>query len=84
MLPTCRVVVARVATPCAFSVPVPSEVIPLKKVTRPLPNGVEPASTVAVRVKLCPGVVELAEAVSAVVVGRGVTVKVKSCEGELS
>ena len=80
MLPTCRDVIARVAPPCAFSALVPIEVAPLEKFTSPLPTGVVPANTVAVRVTLCPTVMELAETVSVVIVGAAATVTVTAEE----
>ena len=67
-MPTAGVNVS-VATPLAFSVPVPSEVVPFKNVT--VPVGVAPlvAVTVAVSVSDWPTVSEVAEAVRVVVVG---------------
>jgi hypothetical protein len=52
--PTGNVVKLNVATPEAFTVPVPIEALPLKKVTVPVVTGVVPASTVAVKVTLVP------------------------------
>ena len=61
--PTASVVVAKVATPLPFSVPVPSFVVPSRKVT--VPVGLTPLPVnVAVKVTDVPEVTELAEDVS--------------------
>ena len=52
-MPTVSVDVVKVAAPCVFKVPVPSCVVPSKKVA--VPPGVPPAEvTVAVNVADCP------------------------------
>lgn len=69
------------ATPDAFSVPVPREFAPSLKVTVPVGVGtpVDPV-TVAVKVTLEPTVMEDAEAVRAVVVESTVTITVRVLE----
>ncbi len=75
-LPTARLEVAKVATPLALSVPVPSVVAPSLKVT--VPVGVPPAPvTVAVKVTDWPKVEGLADEPSAVVVSALATVRLK-------
>lgn len=59
-VPAANVLVAKVATPELFNVPVPREVVPSRNVTVPvgmveLPEG---AATVAVKVRFCPTVAE--------------------------
>jgi hypothetical protein len=76
-VPTAKVVMARVATPDPFNVPVPRDVVPSRNVTVPVGTVVSPLgpTTVAVRVTLCPAVTEVGEAASAVVeVATGVVV----------
>lgn len=69
MTPRGSCVVEYVAWPDAFSVPVPSVVVPLRNVTVPVGIAVPEAGvTVAVKVMLVPLVAMAAEAVSAVVV----------------
>lgn len=79
--PSGSVLKLSVATPDAFNVPVPMEALPLQKVTVPAVTGVAPARTVAVKVTLAPKV-ELAGAVSEVVVESAVTVTVDALEVE--
>jgi hypothetical protein len=71
--------VARVALP-ELSVPVPSEVVPSRKVT--VPVAVE-GVTVAVSVTLTPVATDVEEAVSAVVVAVSVEVTVMLTAGEV-
>ena len=79
--PNGNVVKLNVATPEAFTVPVPIEALPLKKVTVPVVTGVVPASTVAFKVTLAPKV-EVLGAASVVVVVTGATVTVEALEVE--
>ena len=73
--------VAYVATPVAFSVPVPRVVAPFLKVTVPVGAGtLEVPVTVAVKVTLDPTAREAAEAVNAVVVDPRVTLTVRALE----
>ncbi len=67
---TGKPVVARVATPLAFNVPLPKEVVPLKKLTEPVgvPSPGLTAATVAVNVTLSPKTGALGENVTVVVV----------------
>jgi hypothetical protein len=73
-LPTGSVVRVVEATPLPFTIPIPSAVAPLKKLTTPPVAGLPPALTETVRVTLLPkpGLVE--DAVSTVVVVAGATV----------
>jgi hypothetical protein len=72
-LPTGNVVVAKVATPLLFKVPVPIVVLPFLKVT--VPAGVAPvvAVTVAVKVTDAPDVDGFNDDLRVVVVGEGLT-----------
>jgi hypothetical protein len=72
-----------VAVPAALSVPVPRVVVPFLKVTVPVGAGTpEVPVTVAVKVTLEPIAIEVAEAVSAVVVDPSVTLTVTALEVE--
>ena len=66
--PTGKAVVLNVATPLAFSVPVPSVAAPFKKVT--VPAGVLPFGevTATVSVSFCPARIEVEEALNVAVV----------------
>jgi hypothetical protein len=83
--PTASAVVLKVATPLAFSGPVPRLVDPSRKVTVPVGTPlVDWGVTVAVNVTLWPAVTCIAEAVNAVVVaavvGAAVTATLTAAE----
>jgi hypothetical protein len=58
-----------VATPCPFNVPIPRVVVPFTKVTVPVGTTLpEVATTVAVRLTVCPTVIVVGDAAIEVVV----------------
>ena len=69
--PAARLLVEKVAWPPEFSVPVPRDVAPFRKVTVPVGVPLAVGVTCAVNVILEPAVIDLAEAVSVVAVAAG-------------
>ena len=84
-VPAARVVVVNVATPLAFKVPVPKVAVPSRNVTVPVGTLLPDFGVmVAVKVTLCPLLMEVAEELSTVVVAitADVMVTVMGCEVE--
>lgn len=71
IVPAARLLVVKVAMPEEFTVPVPTSVSPLKKLTVPVGVLLGAGETVAVKVSGCPTVPGLATVLNVVVVDTG-------------
>jgi hypothetical protein len=83
-IPNGRVEVVNVATPEEITVPIPSNVEPLKKLTVPSVLPVGAGATVAVKVSLCPSTGGFGARITVVAVATSATVSITAAEVDVA